>query len=275
MGELSEFLRSRRARLSPDDAGLGTYGARRRVPGLRREELAQLAGISADYYVRLEQGRLDNVSDQVLDSVARALRLDVTEHDHLRSLARPRRRSVAPAAPEATVRDTQRWLLDSIAGPAYILGPRTDVLAWNGLACALYGVELGALERPNMARLIFQDPAAREVWTPWEDKARDTVGGLRVLAGQYPEDTVLAALLAELADDPVFARLWTEHEVWTSPFGAKHFRHPVAGEFTLHYEAFGVPGHPDRTLITYSADPRSPAADALALLGQARSQRQP
>ncbi|MFI9813353.1 helix-turn-helix transcriptional regulator [Saccharothrix variisporea] len=263
MSELSEFLRSRRGRLSPEQAGLATYGTRRRVPGLRREELAQLAGISADYYIRFEQGRLDNVSDQVLDAVARALRLDDTEHAHLRTLVRPHGR--APG--DRRTRPQQQWLLDSIAGPAYILGARTDVLAWNDLACALYGTDLATLDPPNMARLIFLDPTARTLWVPWEDKARDTVGGLRVLAGMYPDDLELRALVAELHDDPDFARLWTEHDVWTSPFGEKRFRHPVAGEFCLHYEAFAVPGEPDRTLITYTAEPGSPGATALSALG--------
>ncbi|NUT99759.1 MAG: helix-turn-helix domain-containing protein, partial [Saccharothrix sp.] len=231
---------------------------------LRREELAQLAGISADYYIRFEQGRLDNVSDQVLDALARALRLDDTERGHLRTLVRPHR-----GTPGRTpVRPQQQWLLDSIAGPAYVLGARTDVLAWNDLACALYGVDLATLDPPNMARLIFLDPTARTLWVPWEDKARDTVGGLRVLAGRYPDDRGLQDLLAELHDrNPDFTRLWAEHDVWTSPFGEKHFHHPEAGDFSLHYEAFAVPGEPDRTLITYTAEPDSPGATALRALG--------
>ncbi|WNV91474.1 helix-turn-helix transcriptional regulator [Umezawaea sp. Da 62-37] len=261
MTELGDFLQSRRARLTPEETGLPTFGGRRRVPGLRREELAQLAGVSADYYGRLEQGRLANVSDEVLNAVARALRLDEGERTHLHNLARPPKRPV----PAGQVRPGLRWLLASITGsPAYVLGRHMDIVAWNPLARAVYGVDLDVHD--NMARLIFLHPSSRELWTPWEDKANNTVGGLRMQAALYPDDPRMAALVDELSASREFRELWAAHEVWTVPYGTMRLDHPRVGPLELAYEALPVPGAPEQMIITYSAEPGSPSAAAIGEL---------
>jgi len=268
--ELSDFLRSRRARLRPEDAGLQAFAGRRRVPGLRREELAHLAGVSFDYYVRLEQGRLRNVSDALLDAVARALRLDDVERAHLYDLARPARRP--QRAPHGQhVRPSQQWLLDALhTVPAYVLGRRTDTIAWNDLACALLAVDLNALtpQQRNMARLVVLDDAARHLWANWEDKARDTIGLLRLQAGKNAaDDPQLAALVGELLlKSPECRQWWADHHIWVKPHGTSTFRHPVVGELTLAFEALAVPDAPDQVLITHTAEPGSPAETALRLL---------
>lgn len=258
MTELGDFLQSRRARLRPEDTGLPMFGSRRRVPGLRREELAQLAGVSADYYSRLEQGRLSNVSDEVLNAVARALRLDEGERTHLHNLARP-----AKPVASSPVRPGLRWFLDAITGcPAYVLGRNMDIVAFNGMAAVLYGMDLA--KHDNMARLIFLEESSRSLWTPWETKANNTVGGLRMQAALFPGDPRLRGLVDALSDrSPEFRDLWAAHEVWTVPHGTMRLNHPVVGELTLAYEAFPIPDAPEQTLITYTADPDSPSATAL------------
>jgi transcriptional regulator with XRE-family HTH domain len=269
--ELSEFLRSRRARLGPDEAGVTMFGGRRRVPGLRREELAHLAGVSVDYYVRLEQGRLANASEAILDAVATALRLDDTERTHLHNLAKParRRRGAGPGRPQS-IRPAQQWLLAALhTAPAYLLGRRMEILAWNDLACALLAVDLDALpaEERNMARLVFLDDTARDLWADWQDKARTTVGGLRMHAGAYPHDAQLAALIGDLSvKSTEFRQLWAGHQLWERPHGASHFHHPVVGDLSLAYEALAVPDAPDQVLVTYTAEPGSAAGTALRLL---------
>ena len=261
MTELGDFLRSRRAKLTPEETGLPTFGGRRRVPGLRREELAQLAGVSADYYGRLEQGRLANVSDEVLNAVARALRLDEGERQHLHNLARPPKRPRRAG----TVRPGLRWLLANITGsPAYVLGEHMDIVAWNPLARAMYGVDLA--EHDNMARLIFLHPSSRSLWTPWEAKANNTVGGLRMQAALHPGDPRLTALVEELSVSPEFRELWAAHEVWTVPHGVMHLDHPEVGPLELAYEALPVPAAPEQVLITYSAEPGSPSESKLRRL---------
>jgi transcriptional regulator with XRE-family HTH domain len=261
MTELGDFLQSRRARLRPEDTGLPMFGSRRRVPGLRREELAQLAGVSADYYSRLEQGRLSNVSDEVLNAVARALRLDDGERAHLHNLARP-----AKPVPTSPVRPALRWFLASITGcPAYILGRNMDIVAHNDLAAALYGVDLN--KHDNMARLIFLEESSRSLWTPWEAKANNTVGGLRMQAALFPGDPKLRGLVDALSQhSPEFRDLWAAHEVWTVPHGTMHLNHPLAGPLELAYEAFPIPDAPEQTLITYTAAPNTASAAALARL---------
>jgi transcriptional regulator with XRE-family HTH domain len=268
--ELSEFLRTRRARLRPEDTGLPVFGGRRRVPGLRREELAQLAGVSVDYYVRLEQGRLRNVSATIVDAVATALRLDDAERTHLHNLAKPARRPGRVERAPQRVRPSQRWLLYAMHGaPAYILGRGLDILAWNSLASALFAVDLDALapRQRNMARLIFLDEGARDLWVDWEEKARITLGGLRMHAGLYPDDPRLAGLVGELSvKSPEFRRWWAEHPVWARTHGSARLHHPVVGELTLGYEAMALPDAPDRSLVTYTAQPGSPDETALRLL---------
>ncbi|MDH2430511.1 helix-turn-helix transcriptional regulator [Sphaerisporangium sp. TRM90804] len=267
--ELSEFLRSRRARLSPEETPLLYTGGRRRVPGLRREEIAQLAGMSVDYYTRLEQGKLRNVSESVLEAVAGALRLDETERTYLYQLATVTSRRPRTTKQQQRVRPSVRWLLDGITGaPAYILGRGTDVLAWNPLASALLMVDLEKLspEKRNMARLVFLDENARDLWQPWETKARDIVGGLRMHASLYREDPQLANLVGELSvKSPEFRLMWAAHQVWTVPHGKMNFQHPIVGELNLTFDAFGVPDT-DQSLISYTAEPGSKSAVGLQIL---------
>ncbi|MEU6481926.1 helix-turn-helix transcriptional regulator [Streptomyces sp. NPDC047017] len=266
--ELSEFLRTRRARLRPEDVGLPHYGCRRRVPGLRREELSQLAGVSVAYYTRLEQGNGRNVSAEVLDSIARALRLSDAEHAHLTHLAKPKHKK-KQTAPTQQVRASLRQLLDTMDGvPAYIVGRRSELLAWNRLATAVFGdwERLPAPER-NWARLVFLSPGYRELYIDWEQKAVDVVRALRMEAGCYPEDPRLSALVGELSvKSEDFRRLWAAHEVREKGHGVKRLRHPLAGELTLRYETFKLADDADQSLIVYHAEPGSASADALRLL---------
>ncbi len=267
--ELSEFLRTRRARLRPEDVGLADYGRRRRVPGLRREELAQLAGVSVAYYTRLEQGNGRNVSAEVLDSIARALRLTDAEHAHLTHLAKPRTHKKKPVARTQQVRVALRQLLDSIDGvPAYITGRRTDILAWNSMAAAVFGdwSQLPPQER-NWARLVFLKPEYRDLYVEWERKATDLVSYLRMDAGCHPDDPRLSSLVGELSvKSEEFRRLWATHDVKEKSHGVKRLRHPLVGELTLHFETFRLNDGSEQALVTYHAEPGSPSAEALRLL---------
>lgn len=267
--ELSEFLRSRRARLTPEDVGLPRFGRHRRVPGLRREELAQLAGVSVAYYTRLEQGNGRNVSAEVLDAIARALRLTDAEHAHLTHLARPKQHKKKPAARPQQVRPSLRQLLDVLEGvPAYVAGRRSEILAWNRMAAAVLGDwgELPPAER-NWARLVFLSPGYRELFVEWESKAADVVGYLRMDAGCHPDDPKLSALVGELSvKSEEFRRLWAAHDVKEKSHGVKRLQHPLVGELTLSYETLKLPDDPDQSLITYHAEPGSPSAEALQLL---------
>lgn len=267
--ELSEFLRSRRARLRPQDVGLPQYGGRRRVPGLRREELAQLAGVSVAYYIRLEQGRGRNVSSAVLDAIATALRLTPTERDHLTHLARPVSRRIRPAALPQRVRPALQQLIDTMEGvPAYVIGRRLDIIGWNRLACALLG-DFAALppERRNLGRQVFLDPAARELYEDWDAKATAVVGYLRRDAGRYPDDPEMASLIGRLSlGSAEFRQLWAAHDVQDKGFGSKVLNHPLAGRLTLAYETLTLPADPDQQVITYHAEPGSRSAEALRML---------
>jgi transcriptional regulator with XRE-family HTH domain len=264
--ELSEFLRSRRARLSPDDVGLPQYGRARRVPGLRREELAQLAGVSVAYYTRLEQGNGRNVSTEVLDSIARALRLNDAERAHLQNLthSKPGKKK----SPRSQVRPALRHLLDGIGVPAYIGGRRTDIHAWNPMAAALFG-DWGELEprERNWARLIFLRPSYQQLFVNWESKAADVVAFLRMDAGCCSDDPELAALIGELSlKSELFRQLWAAHEVKEKSFGTKLLKHPLVGEMTLSYETLRMPSEPGLFLSTYHAEPGTASAEALQLL---------
>ncbi|MET9958633.1 helix-turn-helix transcriptional regulator [Streptomyces sp. NPDC006326] len=277
--ELGDFLRSRRARIRPEDTGLPFVGGRRRVPGLRREELAQLAGVSADYYTRFEQGRAENVSDAVLGAVASALRLDATETAHLTRLVRTTGRGAGvPAGGEGEgaavqeVRPGLRRLLESIPQtPAFVIGRRTDILAWNPLFAALI-TDFGALapEQRNKARLVFLHPGVRGRYVNWEAKARDLVAYLRLDRGRHPHDGRFTALIEELSGrSPEFAGLWARQEVRLKSHGGYHLRHPVVGELTLAYESLNLPDDPDQSLITYTAEAGSPSEAALRILADA------
>ncbi|MGW3353865.1 helix-turn-helix domain-containing protein [Streptomyces bungoensis] len=267
--ELSEFLRSRRARLKPEDVGLPDFGRHRRVPGLRREELAQLAGVSVAYYTRLEQGNGRNVSAEVLDSIARALRLTDAEHAHLTHLAKPKAHKKKPAARQQHVRAALRQLLDAMDGvPAYVVGRRSEILAWNRMAAALFGdwSELAPAER-NWARLVFLRPEYRDLFVDWEQKAIDIVCGLRMDAGCHPDDPRLSALVGELSvKSEEFRRLWATHDVKEQNHGVKRLHHPLVGDLSLNFEGFRVTGDTDQALVTYHAEPGSPSAESLRLL---------
>ncbi|QTE00544.1 helix-turn-helix domain-containing protein [Streptomyces cyanogenus] len=267
--ELSEFLRSRRARLKPEDVGLAPFGRHRRVPGLRREELAQLAGVSVAYYTRLEQGNGRNVSAEVLDSIARALRLTDAEHAHLTHLAKPKAHKKKPAARQQQVRAALRQLLDSMDSvPAYVVGRRTEVLAWNRMAAAVFGdwAELPPAER-NWARLVFLRPDYRDLFVDWEQKAIDIVCTLRMDAGCHPDDPRLSALVGELSvKSEEFRRLWATHDVKEKSHGVKELHHPLVGDLALQFESFRLTDGSDQSLVTYHAEPGSPSADSLRLL---------
>ncbi|GGP47226.1 DNA-binding protein [Streptomyces calvus] len=275
-GELGDFLRSRRARIRPEDVGLPSHG-RRRVPGLRREEVAQLAGVSVDYYIRLEQGRgpggpsrtrSGGVSDAVLDAVARVLRLDEAERQYLRAVARPHRRG--DGGPVASgVRPGVQLILDGMdRNPAYVLDRRMNVLAWNALADAVLGFGGTGPEDRSLPRRLFLDPAAHDLYQDWAAVAEQTVAHLRLNAGHHPHDTAMGKLVAELARaSGDFRRLWADHLVRPCDHGVKRLRHPVAGLLVLPYETLTVPAAPDQTIVVYAPEPDSETAERLALLG--------
>lgn len=245
------------------------FGRHRRVPGLRREELAQLAGVSVAYYTRLEQGNGRNVSAEVLDSIARALRLTDAEHNHLTHLAKPKQHKKRQAARPQQVRGSLRQLLDTIDGvPAYITGRRSDVLVWNRMAAAVFGdwSELPPQER-NWARMVFLRPEYRELFVEWEQKAIDIVCLLRMDAGCHPDDPRLAALVGELSvKSEDFRRLWATHDVKEKSHGVKLLRHPLVGDLALQFESFRLAGDSELALVTYHAEPGSGSAEALRLL---------
>lgn len=262
--ELGSFLQSRRARIQPEEVGLPPHG-RRRVPGLRREEVAQLAGVSVDYYIRLEQGRGKNVSDAVLDAVARVLRLDPTEQAYLRDVARPGQTRPHGRRSDR-VRPGVRLMLDSMKDtPAFVLGARMDVLAWNALGTAVNG--FAGLPDPNMARAAFLHPGARDFYPDWAAVAAETVAYLRLCAGRHPDDERLCALIGELSlHSADFRRLWADHLVKEKTHGVKRIRHPEVGELELGYETLALPGDPDQWLVVYTAQPGSATAERLAVL---------
>ncbi|RKE20015.1 helix-turn-helix transcriptional regulator [Streptomyces sp. TLI_171] len=265
MSELGEFLRLRRGRVQPSDVGLPEHGRRRRVPGLRREEVAQLAGVSVDYYVRLEQGRGDGVSAEVLDAVARVLRLDATERRHLHDLARPPRG--APRRTPTQVRPGLRLVLDALDSPAFVLGRCMDVLAWNALGDAVVGFSALPPAGRNTARHAFLTEAGRSLYPEYERVAAETAAFLRLDAARHPDDPELAALVAELtAGSPLFAELWARHGVQEKSHGRKLLRHPLVGDLDLGYETLAPPGEPGLHLVVYTAEPGSATAERLARL---------
>ncbi|MFI9311385.1 helix-turn-helix transcriptional regulator [Streptomyces triculaminicus] len=270
--DLGAFLRTRRSRLRPQDVALPDFGGRRRVAGLRREEIAQLAGVSVDYYIRMEQGRAANPSPAVLDALARALRLDEDETRHLHRLAqsRPVTRHGDRSRPERQqVRPMLRRLLDELRDvPALVMGRRMDVLAWNTAASALLGdyAALTPAER-NIPRITFLDPASRDLYADWTACARENVAYLRWEAGRYPDDPHLAGLIGELSvKSEDFRRWWAEHPVQDKTSGTKRFHHPLVGDLHLTYETLRATDDPDQALITYAAEPRTPSHDALRML---------
>ena len=270
-GSLGEFLRVCRSRLTPAAAGVVDHGSRR-VPGLRREELARLAGVSVGYYTRLEQGISRSASDAVLDALARALQLSPDERAHLHSLARPAPRSRRKPRPER-LRPEVRLLLETLDHvPALVLGRRTDVLGWNRMAHALLAGHLDPdaperpEDRPNWARLLFLDPHVAALFPRWEQKARDTVADLRLIAGRYPEDAQLAELIGELSmRSQRFAELWSAHGVRGCATHTREYEHPVVGSMILTDELLRLSDEGQR-LVLFAAEPDSPSAAALTLL---------
>ncbi|KOV53241.1 XRE family transcriptional regulator [Streptomyces sp. AS58] len=267
--ELSDYLRSRRARVAPDQVGV-TARKGRRVPGLRREEVALSAGLSVDYYIRLERGRVANVSEAVLDSVARALQLDDVERAHLFHLARPQ--SLAQASQCITlqrVRPGAHTLLEVLCdAPAMILSGRLDVLDLNRMARAMFAdfAAMPARDR-NLARFTFLDPVARELHLDWNKSACMIVTGLHLYAGRYPNDPQLSELIAQLSDsDEDFRRWWAAHDVEEFSHGTRHYLHPLLGEVTLNYENLIFPGDPEQWLYVSTAEPGSPSFESLRIL---------
>jgi transcriptional regulator with XRE-family HTH domain len=270
--QIREFLSTRRARITPEQAGLPVYGGdRRRVSGLRRDEVAVLAGISSEYYIRLERGNATGVSDSVIDGIAHALQLDEAERAHLLDLIRAagttrssRRRQAAQR-----VRPTVQRVLDSMnATPGFVLSGRLDILTANQLGHALFSpVYAGPMRPPNNAKFIFLNPHATEFFRDWDSVANDTVAILRAEAGRDPYDRQLSDMIGELATrSDEFRVRWGAHNVRIHAAGVKRFHHPVVGDLELAFESFPLAADPSQSLLIYTAEPGSPSEDALSLL---------
>ena len=270
-GEIQTFLTTRRARISPEQAGLPAYGGeRRRVSGLRRDEVALLAGISSQYYTKLERGNATGISESVIDGIARALQLDEAERTHLVDLIRAAGTTRAPrrAAPER-VRPTVQRVLDSMIGtPALVLNARLDIVTANQLGYALFSPVYADPVRPaNNARFVFLDPHATEFFRDWNKAANDTVAILRAEAGRHPYDRRLSDLIGELSTrSDQFRGRWAAHDVQIHTTGVKLIHHPVVGDLDLPYESFPLAADLSQSLLTYTAEPGSPTQDALTLL---------
>ncbi|KAA5829211.1 helix-turn-helix domain-containing protein [Saccharopolyspora hirsuta] len=266
--ELGTFLKACRARRKPDEVGIPAGPGVRRTPGLRREEVAAITGISADYYTRLEQGRERHPSDAVLDALARALLLDATEHQHLHNLARHASGARPPEQPEVeSVRPSVLRLLDSLDSPAYVLNRCNDVVAANPTGLALLsGIDQWPASRRNTTRYLFLHPSARTLMVRWAEMAQNTVADLRATFGDNPDDQRLRALVEELTvKSEEFPAMWARHEVQPKSVGVKEFDHPAVGRIALTYEVLAVSGT-DQRIIVYQAEPGTPDHDALTLL---------
>ncbi|MDH6214365.1 helix-turn-helix transcriptional regulator [Streptomyces pseudovenezuelae] len=275
--ELGRFLRARRARVTPEDVGLVGGTGVRRTPGLRREELATLSGISIDYYTRLERGRETRPSPSVVDALARAMQLGEEEHEHLRSLVALAARSAPQpspgggpqTAPSRTVRPGAKLLLENLRPyPAYVVGRSSDILAANPSGLRLLaGIEEWPAKQRNIARYVFLHPAARDLFVDWNIAVRGCVARLRALAGTDPDAPDLAQLVGELLlKSPDFARMWERYDVKSRTQGRKTFCHPEVGDLTLGYQSLVLEGTPGHRLVAYYAEPATPEHDAVALL---------
>lgn len=268
--QVQEFLTSRRAKLTPHDAGLPDLGGQRRVAGLRREEVAMLSGVSVDYYVRLERGNLSGVSESVLEALSRALQLDEAEHTHLLDLAHTA--NASPVARRRTtanrVRPTIQRLLDSMGAPAVIRNGRSDMLATNTLGRALYApMFMDPAGTPNSARFTFLDPRSRDFYPDWDRLASDLVASLRGEAGRRPYDKRLTDLIGELSTrSEAFRVRWAAHDVHTHRTGRKRIHHPVVGDIELTFEAMDLTADDGLSLIAYGTEPGSSSEQAIALL---------
>ncbi|MEV6995461.1 helix-turn-helix transcriptional regulator [Streptomyces sp. NPDC093228] len=260
---LGDFLRARREALKPHDVGLPEHG-RRRVPGLRREEVALLAGVSSDYYIRLEQGRENSPSPQVLDAVAQALKLDAESTDHLNRLClaasqRPHDWGEADVSPQLL-----QLMEDWDHTPAFVVGPALDIMAGNSLATALHS---GFDKFDNLARMVFLDPAGRDFYQEWERAAHSCVAEIRAAYGHDPESVRIAEVVAHLsAQSPEFAALWQRHDVKSKSQEGKHLKHAQVGDLHIKFAAFTVNGAPHQQLVVYQAEPASPTAAAFETL---------
>jgi transcriptional regulator with XRE-family HTH domain len=277
--DIREFLTTRRARLSPAQAGLPTYGRQRRVAGLRREEVALLAGISVEYYTRLERGNARGVSDDVLDAVSRALQLDEAEHAHLLDLVRTANaeRPVRRPGPAAQLRPGIRRIVDAMTDvAAFVRNDRLDILYGNPLAKAIYAEVLqDPVQPPNTARFFFLDPRAQQFFPDWETNASDIVATLRGEAGRNPYDRSLTDLIGTLSTrSEEFRVRWARHDVRFHRSGVKRLRHPLVGDLELGYESLVLPADPGLTIVTYSAEPGTPSEAALAELARWAATRQ-
>ncbi|MEV8320354.1 helix-turn-helix transcriptional regulator [Streptomyces sp. NPDC059900] len=279
-GRLGDFLYARRSRLRPADVGLRDYGDRRRVTGLRREELALLAGVSASYYTRLEQGQSVGASPEILDAVAGALGLDEAERGHLHDLADAGRRRTPARRPRPEHEHpgpTTLHLLSTLESvPALVSGRRADVLAWNRLGHALFAAHLSpdsperTAERPNLARMLFLDPHTRALYADWAAKAKAVVENLRMVAGRYPDDALLTSLIGELTvKSAEFAAMWADHGVHPCDFASYEMRHPLVGTLTVTQQSLSLPQAVDQQLVLAVTEPGSPSREAVTLLGQA------
>ncbi|MEU6392396.1 helix-turn-helix transcriptional regulator [Streptomyces sp. NPDC046939] len=272
--QVREFLSTRRARITPQQAGLPVYGGNRRVVGLRREEVALLAGMSIDYYIRLERGNLRGASDSVLDSLSRALQLDDAERAYLYDLARAATASQRrPPVAAGRIRPAVLRMLDAMTDlPAYIRNGRLDILAANALGQALYAPvydsPLFAQRGPvNTARFLFLDPGAADFWPDWDKAANDSVALLRTETGRSPHDKGLTDLIGELsAKSDEFAQRWARHDVRFHHSGVKRLRHPLVGDLAMPYEALDLPADPALRITVYSPESDSPERQALDLL---------
>jgi transcriptional regulator with XRE-family HTH domain len=278
--ETNEFLTSRRARITPEQAGLIAYGPRR-VPGLRREEVAVLAGVSVPYYTRLERGDMHGVSDSVLEALARALQLDDAERAHLFDLARAVQPTVTPRRPRSAkqpIRPSVQHILDAFTGAAaFVRNDRLDILAANALGQALYSPMFESVVRPlNSARFIFLEARSREFYPDWNKAANDTVAVLRASAGRDPHDRCLSDLVGELStQSDEFRTRWAQHNVRQHITGIKHFHHPVVGDLSLTYDRLELVADPGLTIFTYTAEPGSRHEETLWLLGSWAASAEP
>jgi PAS domain-containing protein len=267
--EVREFLISRRAHITPEQAGLPDFGGERRVPGLRREEVASLAGVSLDYYTQLERGDIRGASESVLNAIARALQLNDVEREHLFDLARttPAARDRRRAKP--TVRASVQRVLDNLAVPAVVFNAQHDLVAANPMGRAMFAPHFEA-ERPNLARFIFLDSRARDFYVDLPLARRMTAAMLRLEAGRDPLNHDLTELIGELSTlSPQFRTNWAEQDVHEHRTGQKVYRHPEVGELHVTFDAFELPGEPGLTICTYSVEDGSPSADRFALLAAA------
>lgn len=267
--EIREFLSSRRARIAPGDAGLPAYGGNRRVPGLRREEVAMLTGVSVDYYVRLERGNLAGASESVLDALARTLRLDDAEREYLFDLARAAAPTLHPKKRTSpTVRPAVQQVLDALDTPAWVRNGRHDILAANALGRALYAPVFDDPRRPvNTTRFTYLNPAAREFWRDYDQIANDAAAMLRLEAGRNPHDPDLITLIGELStQSELFRERWASRDVMHHRSGVKRLHHPVVGDLDLNFESMELPSEPGLIMNVYTAPAGSPTADALRVL---------